>query len=86
MPKIAFSLLDVKQLEGQVLAIDHSAMTLTVQNKKMKKIVLQVESSTIIMKNKVPCNLDNIKAGDRVKVKYTEINGHNAAKSILVSQ
>ena len=84
MSSTAYSLHDVKQLDAQVTAIDLSAMTLTVQSKKKKKIVLHVESSTMIMKNKAPCSFEDIKVRDRVRVKYTEINGHNVAKSILV--
>jgi hypothetical protein len=84
IPEIAFSLHKVKQIDGKVLSIDRSAMTLIVTSGKEKEIVLHVKSSTMLMKNNTRCTVDDINKGDRVKVKYTEIDGYNAAKSILI--
>lgn len=84
MPEIAFSLHKVKQIDGKVLSVDQAGMVLKVESGKQEEIVLHVTSSTMIQKNNIRCTLDDINSGDRVKIKYTEIDGHNAAKSVLV--
>ena len=84
MPEIVFSLHKVKQLDGQVLSIDRAGMVLTVKNGKHREVVVHVKSSTMILKNNARCTIDDINYGDRIKVKYTEIDGVNDAKSILI--
>jgi|SRR3990172_142515 len=82
-PGVGLALYNVKQVSGKVVIVDPGAMTVTVE-KDGKKIVLQVDGATKIMETKEKITIYEIAPGSRVKVKYTEINGQNAAKSIIV--
>jgi hypothetical protein len=82
-PGVGLALYKVKQVSGKVVDINTYAMTVTVE-KDGKRIVLQVDGATKIMETKEKITIYEIAPGSRVKVKYTEINGQNAAKSIIV--
>ena len=77
----------VKQVSGEVAACDTKAMTITI-SKKMKgkavETVVTVDDKTKIMMGKEKKALADVKAGDKVTVKYTEVDGKNVAKSVAI--
>lgn len=77
----------VKQVTGDVKAVDATAKTVTVTKKMRDKAmdtVVTVDDKTKIMMGKETKALADVKAGDKVRVKYTEIGGKNVAKSIAI--
>ncbi|HET6515711.1 MAG TPA: hypothetical protein VFG09_11175 [Thermodesulfovibrionales bacterium] len=64
----------VKQVTGEVLAVDAAAKTLTVKGKKAE-VALSVE-------DKAAAKLADIKVGDKVTVKYKEMDGKNVATHV----
>jgi len=77
----------VKQVTGEVTACDTKAMTITI-SKKMKdkavETVVTVDDKTKIMMGKEKKALADVKAGEKVTVKYTEVDGKNVAKSVAI--
>jgi microtubule-associated protein 1 len=61
----------VKQVTGEVTAMDAKAKTITVKGKK-GDVVIAVDDKMMAA----------VKAGDKVVVKYTEADGKNTAKSV----
>jgi Cu/Ag efflux protein CusF len=61
----------VKWVTGEVTAVDATAKTITVKGKK-GEVVIAVDEKV----------LSEVKAGDKVKAKYTEADGKNTAKSV----
>lgn len=61
----------VKQITGEVAAVDAVAKTITVKGKKAEVVISADEKM-----------LADVKVGDKVVVKYTEQDGKNIAKSI----
>lgn len=61
----------VKQVTGEVTAMDAKAKTITVKGKK-GDVVIAVDDKMAA----------EVKAGDNVVVKYTEADGKNTAKSV----
>ncbi len=74
----------VKQVTGEVTAVDAAANTLTVKGKK-GDVALVTDAKTMVKVGKEKKALADVKAGDKVTVKYTEADGKNTAKSIAVS-
>ncbi len=74
----------VKQVTGEVTAVDAAANTLTVKGKK-GEVALATDDKTMVKVGKEKKALADVKAGDKVTVKYTEADGKNTAKSIAVS-
>ena len=77
----------IKQVTGDVKAVDTKAKTVTVTKKmrgKATDTVVTVDDKATIMMDKEKKALADVKAGDKVKVKYTEIEGKNVAKSIAI--
>jgi Cu/Ag efflux protein CusF len=64
----------VKQITGEVAAVDTAAKTITVKGKKAEVVISADEKM-----------LADIKVGDKVVVKYAEQDGKNIAKSIKKS-
>lgn len=64
----------VKQITGEVAAVDAAAKTITVKGKKAEVVISADEKM-----------LADVKVGDKVVVKYTEQDGKNIAKSIKKS-
>lgn len=83
-PGVGMALYNVKQLTGNVVDVNAGDKTVTVE-KNGEKVVLHVGGGTKILENKQKISIYEIAPGSRVKVKYTVINGYNAAKSIIVS-
>jgi len=74
----------VKQVTGEVTAVDAAAKTLTVKTKK-GDVMLTADDKTAVMAGKEKKALADVKAGDKVTAKYTEMDGKNVAKSIAVT-
>ena len=73
----------IKMVTGEVKAVDAAAMTVTVA-KKGKETVVTVNDKTKIMMGKEKKTLADVKAGDKVTVRYTEADGKNMAKSVAI--
>jgi ribosomal protein S1 len=77
----------VHQLTGDVKAVDMKAMTITVTKMmkgKAEETMITVGDKTRIMMGKAKKALADVKAGDKVTVKYTEVEGKNMAKSVAI--
>ena len=74
----------VKQVTGEVAAVDAKANTLTVKGKK-GDVTLTADDKTSVKVGKDKKSLADVKAGDKVTAKYAEMDGKNVAKSIVVS-
>jgi len=74
----------VKQVTGEVAAVDAKANTLTVKGKK-GDVMVNADDKTSVKVGKEKKSLADVKAGDKVTVKYAEMDGKNVAKSIMVS-
>jgi Cu/Ag efflux protein CusF len=73
----------VKQVTGEVTAVDMKDSMVTVKGKK-GDVVVMVNEKTKIMMEKEKKTLSDMKAGDKVTVKYSEMDGRNIAKSIAM--
>jgi Cu/Ag efflux protein CusF len=73
----------VKQVTGAVVAVDAKAKTVTVKGKK-GDVTAMVDDKTKIMMGKDVKTLADVKAGDKVAVKYSEADGKMTAKSIAI--
>ncbi|MDI6889959.1 MAG: hypothetical protein QMC83_03325 [Thermodesulfovibrionales bacterium] len=77
----------VKRVTGEVKAVDTKAMTITVTKKvkgKVEETVVTVDDKTKITLDKEKKVLADVKVGDKVTVKYTEVEGKNVAKSVAI--
>ena len=74
----------VKQVTGEVAAVDAKANTLTVKGKK-GDVMITADDKTVVKVGKEKKSLADVKMGDKVTVKYAEMDGKNVAKSIMVS-
>jgi Cu/Ag efflux protein CusF len=77
----------VKQVTGDVKAVDVVAKTITVTKKvkgEIKETVITVDDKTKITLDKETKTLADVKVGDKVTVKYTEVDGKKVAKSIVI--
>lgn len=77
----------VQQITGEVRAVNYSAMSITVARKCKDKVldaVVAVDNKTRISKDNGKGTFDDIKTGDKVVVKYTEVKGRNIAQDISI--
>jgi hypothetical protein len=86
----------VKEVIGKVKAVDTVAQTITVVNKiKAKELVvgkefdinelrITVDDKTIITMGEKKKELADVKVGNKVTVKYTEVEGKNIAESVAL--
>jgi hypothetical protein len=77
----------VQQITGDVKAVNYSAMSITVAKKCNNKVldtVVAVDNKTKISKDSKKGTFDDIKTGDKVVVKYTEVKGRNVAQAISI--
>jgi len=75
------------QITGEVRAVDRNAMAITVTKKikdKVMEAVTTVDDKTKITMEEQNRNFNDINVGDTVIVKYTEVNGKNIAKSVVI--
>lgn len=73
----------VKQVTGEVTAVDATAKTLTVKG-KAGDVALTADDKTTVKVGKEKKALADVKVGDKVTVRYAEMDGKNIAKSIIV--
>lgn len=73
----------LKQVTGEVTAIDAAAKTLTVKG-KAGEVALTADDKTTVKIGKEKKALADVKVGDKATVKYTEMDGKNVAKFIIV--
>ena len=73
----------VMSIMGDVVAVDAKAMALTVKGKK-GDVALSTNDKTTVRMGKEKKTLADVKVGDKVKVKYTEVGGKNVAKSVAI--
>ena len=73
----------VKRISGEVVTVDATAGTLTVKSKK-QEVSLSTDDKTAVKKGIEKKTLADVVAGDKVIVKYKEVDGKNVAKSIAV--
>jgi Cu/Ag efflux protein CusF len=71
----------IKHVWGEVTAVDSKEGTLTVKAKK-EEISLSTNDKTIIRMGKEKKTLADIKVGEKVRARYSEVDGKNLAKSI----
>ncbi len=75
------------QVTGDVKSIDVKAKTITIAKKKGDKTVETVVTlgeKTKIMSGKDEKKLTDVKAGDKIRVKYTEADGKKIAKMVAI--
>jgi len=75
------------QITGEVKAVDKNAMAITVTKKIKDEVmaaVTTVDDKTKITMDEQNKNFNDIKVGDTVIVKYTQVNGKNIAKSVVI--
>lgn len=73
----------VKQITGEVAAVDAAAKSLTVKGKKAE-VVIATDEKTAVKMNKEKKALADVKLGDKVTVKYADIDSKNIARSIEI--
>jgi Cu/Ag efflux protein CusF len=73
----------VKWLTGEVTAVDAAANTVTVKGRKAE-LTLTANDKTSIKMGKEKKTLADVKVGDKVSTKYSEVEGKNVAKSIMI--
>ena len=73
----------VKRISGEVVTVDATAGTLTVKSKK-QEVSLSTDDKSAVKKGIEKKTLADVVAGDKVIVKYKEVDGKNVAKSIAV--
>jgi len=76
-----------KYVTGVVKSVDTIAQTITVAKKvkgKEQEAVVTVDEKTTIAMGKAKKMLADVKVGNNVTVKYTEVEGKNVAKSISI--
>jgi Cu/Ag efflux protein CusF len=79
----SFAAAKVHSVTGEVTAVDAAAKTITLKAKK-GEVVISVVEKTSIKEGKEKKSLADVKAGDKVTVKYTEADGKMAAKSLEI--
>ncbi len=70
---------------GEVASIDAKAMTLTVKPAKKAEVAVMADDKTSVKMGKEKKTFADVKMGDKVTVKYSEMDGKNMAKSIAVT-
>jgi len=73
----------VKQITGDVVTIDVAVKTLTVKGRKAE-VVITADDKTTVKVNKEKKTLSDIKVGDKVTLKYAEVEGKKIARSIEI--
>lgn len=78
----------VRTISGEVASVDQTANTVTVKSKtrKGKELTLgaKVNDKTVIKSGKATKTLADLKAGDKVSVKYRRTAEGDVASSILI--
>jgi Cu/Ag efflux protein CusF len=70
-----------KLVKGDISAVDANAMTITVKGKK-GDVTVTVDDKTDIKAGKDKKTIADLKAGEKVRIRYHEVDGKNIAKSV----
>jgi Cu/Ag efflux protein CusF len=79
----SFAAAKVHSVTGEVTAVDAAAKTITLKAKK-GEVAISVVEKTSIKEGKEKKSLADVKAGDKVTVKYTEADGKMTAKTVEI--
>lgn len=77
----------VRQVTGNVKAVDMKAKTFTVIKMvrgKTEETIVTIDDNTKIKMGKEKKTFTDVKVGDKVIAKYTEVEGKNLAKSVAI--
>ena len=80
---LAAAKVKVKQITGDVAAVDAAAKSLTVKGRSAE-VVVSADDKTTVKMDKEKKSLSDVKVGDRVTVKYSESDGKNIARNIEI--
>ncbi len=83
MEKKAPAKAKVKMVTGEVTAVDVKANTITVKGKKAE-MTITCEDNTKVMMGKEKKACADVKVGDKVTAKYSEVEGKDVAKSVSI--
>lgn len=72
-----------KFITGEVVTVDTAANSLTLKGKRAE-VVISTNEETVVQVGKEKKSLAGIKVGDKITVRYSEIDGKNLAESIVV--
>jgi ribosomal protein S1 len=75
----------MKQVTGNVTAVDQKTMTVTVQGKK-GEVTASVDKKTGIVEGKEKKTLADVQVGDKVTLKYSKVDGKEIAKKIVIKK
>lgn len=73
----------VRQITGEVVTLNVEAGTLMVKSKR-QEVELETDEKTNVRIGREKKAFADLKTGDRVKVKYIQVDGKNRAKSISI--
>jgi hypothetical protein len=73
----------ITTIKGEVAAVDAKANTVTVKVKK-GDVTVTTDAKTKVVMGKEKKTVADVKAGDKVKVQYKEVDGKMMAKSIAI--
>ncbi|PWB77130.1 MAG: hypothetical protein C3F08_10420 [Candidatus Methylomirabilota bacterium] len=79
----------MRTISGTVTAVVPEAKTLVVtapQGKDTLTVGVSVTEHTVIKEGKVKKRLDDVKVGDRVRIKFERVSSGDVAQSIVVTQ
>lgn len=71
-----------KHVTAEVVSVDATAKTITVKEKDKEMTFTLAETATIKIQGKAS-SLDQLKAGDKIQIKYTEKDGAQIAQEIV---
>ncbi len=81
----SLSFASMKQVTGNVTAVDQKTMTVTVQGKK-GEVTASVDKKTRIVEGKEKKTLADVQVGDKVTLKYSKVDGKDMAKRIIIKK
>ncbi len=81
----SLSFASMKQVTGNVTAVDQKTMTVTVQGKK-GEVTASVDKKTRIVEGKEKKTLADVQVGDKVTLKYSKVDGKEIAKRIEIKK
>ncbi|MDD5153578.1 MAG: hypothetical protein PHR03_02760 [Desulfovibrionales bacterium] len=72
-----------KLITGEVVTVDTAANSLTLKGKRAE-VVIYTNEDTVVRVAKEKKSLADVKVGDKIAVRYSEIDGKNLAESIVI--
>lgn len=80
---LAVEKVKIKQIAGEVAAVDAAANSLTVKGRRAEIVITTTEKTSVVL-SRHKKSLADVKIGDRVTVKYSEAEGKSIAKIIEI--